>query len=512
MIQQKNRLMVLVVFGVVLLSLAVHVLNRVFHLVEHSMAHSTGTAAADLDSQYFIALNVILLLPILLFIVSTYVYRRQKDHPFLPMLNTLALTMSSISIISGSGGSVEFHFSIFLVVAIIAYYESVQLIAVMTVLFALQHVLGYFFAPELVFGTSTYTFFMVCIHAVFLLLISGAISLQVMSNTKIKQQVEENKKAERQNIIHSIVESLSATSQGVVQTARELAVSSEQSKQDSSQIAIVVQGVARGTEIQVQGAQECTDALRRMSEGIHHVALTSSHVSDITLESARKAKEGEQSLKNMVDQMNSIGLSVDNSEVAVRLLHERSQEIGKIVEVITGISAQTNLLALNAAIEAARAGEQGRGFSIVADEVRKLAEQSAESAKQIADLIQEIQQDTVHSVDSMNKMKQEVESGIEVFHNVQNAFHSILESSQQVANHVQEISASTQEMLAGSEKVTSSVEKMASIAKESAASTQSVAVASDKQLHSMEEISAAAALLNRLSQDLQEVMSKIQEQ
>ena len=75
-------------------------------------------------------------------------------------------------------------------------------------------------------------------------------------------------------------------------------------------------------------------------------------------------------------------------------LPTRSQEIGQIVETISGIAEQTNLLALNAAIEAARAGEQGRGFAVVAEEVRKLAEDSQRAAAQISKLIGHVQADT----------------------------------------------------------------------------------------------------------------------
>jgi methyl-accepting chemotaxis protein len=62
-----------------------------------------------------------------------------------------------------------------------------------------------------------------------------------------------------------------------------------------------------------------------------------------------------------------------------------------VIRVITKIARKSNLLSLNASIEAARVGEAGRAFSVVAAEMKKLAEDSAQEAKKIDTLLQELQ-------------------------------------------------------------------------------------------------------------------------
>ena len=153
----------------------------------------------------------------------------------------------------------------------------------------------------------------------------------------------------------------------------------------------------------------------------------------------------------------------------------KSDQIGGIVETITGIAGQTNLLALNAAIEAARAGEQGRGFAVVAEEVRKLAEESQSAAATIAELIGEIQVETGRAVEVVEESVRLTQEGAEVVEQAREAFQAIGGHVGEVSSRIGEIASATSEIAAVAEESSASAEQVSASTHETTATTREVA-------------------------------------
>jgi methyl-accepting chemotaxis protein len=248
--------------------------------------------------------------------------------------------------------------------------------------------------------------------------------------------------------------------------------------------------------------------VEEMSIGIQQISNNTVSVSANAKSASEKATEGGQAIQTAVEQMHSIHETVNGLSKVVEGLGDRSNEIGKIIGVITNIADQTNLLALNAAIEAARAGEHGRGFAVVADEVRKLAEQSAQSAEQISHLITNIQGDTDKAMASMEVATKEVTSGIGVVNIAGDSFGEITGEINKLTGQIEEVSAAVQQMAAGSEQMSHTVKSITEIAQSTAVGTQEVAVATQQQSIAMKEITSASNYLTKTAEDLEKLIGQ----
>lgn len=228
-------------------------------------------------------------------------------------------------------------------------------------------------------------------------------------------------------------------------------------------------------------SQELAAASEEVSATIDSIASNSTEVAAITEQSAAgsrqvaetmtitnvEAQKGNQLAQQSVEQMTVLQQSVNSAAESVKILHERSQNINQITEVITQIADQTNLLALNAAIEAARAGEQGRGFAVVADEVRKLAEKSASAAKEIQDLIGRVLRRVDGVLMEMENSRSDAAQVTNVILETGNSFNeiylavsTITENVNQIATGAEQISQSTQDLAGSSEQISAVIQQI----------------------------------------------------
>ncbi len=308
--------------------------------------------------------------------------------------------------------------------------------------------------------------------------------------------------------LRSLIREMSTGAEYVATAAEDLSSGSDHIRINAEHIAATTGELTCGSQKQAQSLEENAKSIGEISDSVQHIAANAESVAGAAIHTAELAGTGNQRVQAAIIQMQAVGSTVSNLAQAVDSLGIRSQKVGDIVEVITGIAKQTNLLALNAAIEAARVGEAGKGFAVVAQEVRKLAEQSASSADQIALLIGAMQGETVQVVELMKQGEKEVTEGITAVKLASDSFQEIQQSVGQVASQIQEVSAASEQMSAGTEQVAHSMTVISDIASSTSFGTERVAEAAGDQLASIQEISASSQSLSQMADKLRHLIGK----
>lgn len=265
------------------------------------------------------------------------------------------------------------------------------------------------------------------------------------------------------NNLRQLIQSIAGTAEHVASASEEISSSASQQ--------------AQSAETQKDQAAQVATAMQEMSSTVLQVSENSNKAAEASNKAAETARHGGEIVEETLSKMRAIADSVSGTAKKMEELGKSSDQIGRIAGVIDDIADQTNLLALNAAIEAARAGEQGRGFAVVADEVRKLAERTTTATKEIAQMIQNIQDETKTAVTAMEEGTRQVDDGVNSTAQAGNSLKEIIHMSEQVGEMITHIATAATEQSSASEEVNNNMDRIAKLVKESAEGAQQSAKA-----------------------------------
>ncbi len=275
--------------------------------------------------------------------------------------------------------------------------------------------------------------------------------------------------------INELIESISGVARVVADSSQEMLTVSEEMTLNTREIASSISEMSGGAQNQVAKVDEGSTLLEGILRSTNEMGEQSDSINTAAQLGADSSAKGLSLVKKVGFSMRDIAAFSSDTFDSIQVLTRRSNEISKVLGVITEIASQTNLLALNAAIEAAQAGDAGRGFAVVAEEIRKLAEDSKRSASEIEQLVHDVQNDVSTAATAIDMMKSSVRSGEDATNFASEAFTEITESSSNTLVMTEKIKKRVQQQNDSIKHLVTITESVVVIAEETAAGTEQVA-------------------------------------
>lgn len=210
-------------------------------------------------------------------------------------------------------------------------------------------------------------------------------------------------------------------------------------KRGSNKLSISIIELDRGNDELATMSSEQAASLEETTATLEQISTIMSIHTEKTLELSR-------TMQNTEKKATMIREISDTLKSSMSEIKKSSRKIEYILEVLEDITFQTNILALNAAVEAARAGEGGKGFSVITTEIRNLSRKSAESSKEISELVKE-------NYTNITK-------GEELIDYVVVDLSSILDEIEGTNEYVQEITSGADEQRRGIELINTAVSEL----------------------------------------------------
>ena len=439
------------------------------------------SAAALAIGQYYGSLGLATGVSLALLALGGFTYASAAGTLASRLVLALAVSSSVALHIHLGRGTLEFHFGVFVTLALLLVYRDWRPIVATAAFFAVHHVafdrmqaagMGVYCTPEP-------NFLKIVMHAAYVVLQTAleiwialrmaALAKQGDELTALVQEVEADGQISL-DLAHvgastGRAVALKQALGRVQQTLLQVRASAGNVNTASDEIATGNHDLSARTEQAASSIQETASAMEQLTATVRNSADSARQANQLAASAAEVAQRGGSVVSQVVSTMDEINHS--------------SKKISDIIGTIDGIAFQTNILALNAAVEAARAGEQGRGFAVVASEVRSLAQRSAEAAREIKGLI-------VASVER-------VEAGSKLVADAGQTMDEIVGSVKRVSDVIGEISTASGEQSDGIGQVGVAITQLDQMTQQNAAL--------------VEESTAAAESLRQQAQRLNEALA-----
>lgn len=294
----------------------------------------------------------------------------------------------------------------------------------------------------------------------------------------------------------------------VEEASTEMLNASEEMSANTGEIASAIGQMSAGAQNQVVKVDEASNLVEGIRNSSNEMGSKAANINEAAKSGVESSKKGKEMVDNVATSMEEISVYSLKTNDSIKVLTQRSEEITRVLGVITEIASQTNLLALNAAIEAAQAGDAGRGFAVVAEEIRKLAEDSRSSAREIETLVADVQKDTEQAAQVMETMNQSVKVGGRASTEASEVFKEIADSTTRTLSYSEEIVNATQYQQTDIGKVVSITESVVVIAEQTAAGTEEVASSATELSSGMENYNQKSEQLTHVATALKNSVSK----
>ena len=304
--------------------------------------------------------------------------------------------------------------------------------------------------------------------------------------------------------LRKIVGDIKEATMTVGTQSQALADTANQISQTADDVSSAVQDIAKGATEQANAIEGANTNVGDMAEAIQNVAENAVNLATTAANMEDGSMKSSDALKKLTDDLDSMERSIADISETMKKTNSAVEIVNEKVEGITSIASQTNLLALNASIEAARAGEAGKGFAVVAEEIGKLASDSAITANEIKEEMNNLLHSASDAIEKTNEITEVKNQVTERLQDTVKTIQELINDVSSTVDGVNNISGLSQESAASKVLIADSMQSLSAISEENAASTEETSA-------SMQELNATVNVLAGSAGSLSDIAKQLEE-